>query len=272
MTIRNGEQTDPNHPDQGGAGLPAAPEAADVPSLVRSLHSAIDSTLEGCSLRYHEPEHGLFIEYGVGGRHSLSYRLSHLDTPIGEVRIAHGQPLTEAHTEAMENLLAAALPRLYSLLRETPTTNTVSLDADTGLATRAALDDLLGAGNDGYGPDYGPAGVLLIRIDDPRTSPPAVLRRVALQIAAVVGDPDRLYRYDDMVIAVALYPGDTDTSGVIAERIRLMVAAMPVALPAPTVTVVVLGLGAKFEREKVAAAAERLANDTQRRNRVIDAG
>lgn len=268
MTMRNTEQTDPNGRPLGATALPAPREAADVPSLLRNLRAAIDAAVQGCSVRYHEPEHGLFIEYGAGGRHSLSYRLSHLDTPIGEIRIANQQRFADEQIEHIEHLLAAALPRLHTLLNETPKSTTSTLDADTGLATRTALDDLLALRDQGYGP----AGALLIRIDDPHATPLAVLRRVALQIAAVVGDPDRLYRYDDTVIAVALYPGDVETSHFVAERIRLMVAAMPVALPAPTVTVAILDLTTSSERDGLAAAVERLANDTQRKNRVIDAG
>jgi GGDEF domain-containing protein len=78
---------------------------------------------------------------------------------------------------------------------------------------------------------------MAIRIDADADAP--LVRRVVLQVVAVLGDPDRAYRLGPRTFAVSLYEADRVAARLLAERIRLMVAAMPSSAAAPTVTIVV---------------------------------
>jgi GGDEF domain-containing protein len=110
--------------------------------------------------------------------------------------------------------------------------------------------------------------LLIIRIDEAVDA--ETRRRVALQISAVLGDPDRAYSISDRAFAVALYEGDAATSQFLAERIRLMVAAMQAALPTPSVTVALAGMSAAEATDAAIARLElELAERADLRNRVV---
>ena len=247
---------DAPRPEQTAA---TASEGRDPRTFIESLSDELEATLPGISLHFHDPQHGVEVDVDRGGRHSLSYRLRHAGVTLGEVTLRSRNRFDGTDIDRVEAILARALPALAEHLAALHDA-TSDIDADTGLQSRAALQHLLAR------TPVGPVGLMAIRIDTDADS--ATVRRVALQIAAVLGDPDRAYRIGARTFAVSLYEADACAARFLAERIRLMVAAMPTTLPAPTVTVIVADISehsdATLERMEARLDAHRAT-----RNRVI---
>ena len=237
----------------------AARTTRDPRAFIESLSDELEATLPGISLHFHDPQHGVEVDIDRGGRHRLSYRLRHAGVTLGEMTLRSRHRFDGADIECVEAVLARALPTLAEHLAALDDAAS-DIDADTGLQSRAALQRLLRRS------PVGPIGLMAVRIDTDADS--ATVRRVALQIAAVLGDPDRAYRIGTRTFAVSLYEADAYAARFLAERIRLMVAAMPAQLPAPTVTVIVADItersDATLERIDARLDAHRAA-----RNRVI---
>ena len=195
----------------------------------------------------------------------MSYRLRHEGAPLGEIRLRRRIAFNETDIDRVESILAHALPALEVALRSLQSSASSDIDPDTALQNRSALVRLLARAR---ADDDGPTALLMVSIDDAADA--GIKRRVALQLAAVLGDPDRAYRIGERTFAVALYRGDDATAQFLAERIRMMVAAMPVALPSPTVTVALTKLSASERSEATLAQCEaRLQAHSAIRNRVI---
>lgn len=105
--------------------------------------------------------------------------------------------------------------------------------------------------------------ILLVRIDG-EVLTDRMRSRITLLIAALIPHPDRMFNLDSRTIVVPLGCRDTVDAGFLAERIRLMVAAMPAALGAPTVTVAMAT--ADQLRDQPSAAIDAMRHG---RNRVI---
>jgi GGDEF domain-containing protein len=244
--------------------LPAAP-ARDPHAFIGLLARELDAALPGISVHFHDPEHGIEFDLDHGGRHQLSYRLRHKGASLGEITLRFRNRFSGGEIDRIESILARALPALVSLIDELRTSGSSDIDPDTALQTRAALLRHLARAK---GTVDGPTTLLIVRIDEAADA--GIRRRVALQLAAVLGDPDRAYRIDDRAFAVTLYRGDAAAERFLAERVRLMVAAMPIALPAPTVTVALSKLPLGEDPQITLLRAERdLAQRADVRNRVI---
>ena len=239
--------------------------STDPHTFIAMLANELDASLPGIGVHYHDPERGVEVIKARGGRHQLSYRLRHQSAPLGEIRLHRRAPFTGADIDRIESILARALPALEVVLRSLQSSASSDMDPDTALQNRAALVRLLARAR---ADDDGPTALLIVKIDE--ATDPAIKRRVALQLAAVLGDPDRAYRIGERTFAVALYRGDHTAAKFLAERIRMMVAAMPVALPSPTVTVALTKLSASARSEAALVDAEaRLEAHSAIHNRVI---
>jgi GGDEF domain-containing protein len=243
--------------------LPAG-ATRDPQAFIAALAGELDATLPGISVHFHDPEHGIEVDIDRGGRHQLSYRLRHKGAALGEITLRFRTRFSSGDIDRIESILARALPVLVSLIAELRTSASSDIDPDTALQTRAALLRHLGRAK---GTIDGPTTLLIIRIDDAADA--GIRRRVALQLAAVLGDPDRAYRIDDRAFAVTLYKADAAAERFLAERIRMMIAAMPVALPAPTVTVALAKLPSGEDPQITLLRAERDLAQANSRNRVI---
>lgn len=242
--------------------LPGTPER-DPQAFITALAGELDATLPGISVHFHDPEHGIEVNLDRGGRHQLSYRLRHKGASLGEITLRFRNRFGSADIDRVESTLARALPVLASLFDELQASS--DIDSDTALQTRAALLRHLERAAKTVD---GPTTLLIVRIDEAADA--GIRRRVALQLAAVLGDPDRAYRIDDRAFAVTLYKADAPAERFLAERIRMMIAAMPIALPAPTVTVALAKLPTGEDPQITLLRAERdLAQRSDARNRVI---
>lgn len=90
----------------------------------------------------------------------------------------------------------------------------------------------------GVEPNSTPATMLLVRVDDGALDV-GLRTRIIRLINAVIQDCDGSFAFDSRTTAVPLGEHEAASAGFLAERIRLMVAAMRAALPAPTVTVAI---------------------------------
>jgi len=250
-----------SEPSVARAGQPPS----DPHGFIAALANELDATLPGVGLHFHDPEHGIEVNLDRGGRHQLNYRLRHNGVSLGEVTLRFRNRFSRADIECVEAILARALPVLGSLIEGFAADASSDVDPDTALQTRAALLRLLVRA--AKSTDC-PTTLLIIRIDEAADA--GIRRRVALQLAAVLGDPDRAYRIGDRTFAVTLYKADAPAARFVAERIRLMVAAMPAALPAPTVTIALVRLSAEEDGERALLRAERdLDQHSSLRNRVV---
>ncbi len=238
---------------------------SDPRAFITSLASELDAALPGIGVHYHDPEHGIEVNLDQGGRHQLSYRLRYKGDSLGEVTLRFRNRFSGADINRVEAILARALPTLGLLLQHFADDASSDIDSETALQTRTALLRHLARAP---AISTGVKTLLIVRIDDATDA--GTRRRVALQMAAVLGDPDRVYRISDRAFAVALYDADSASAGFLAERIRLMVAAMPVALPAPSVTVAIAETTAGKMPDRVLADAElELNRRVGLRNRVV---
>ena len=243
--------------------LPGSPD--DPHAFITALLRELDANVPGIGVHFHDPEHGIEVNVDRGGRHQLSYRLRHKGASLGEITLRLRNRFSSTDIERVESILAQALPVLGTLIDGIGISPSSDVDPDTALQTRAALLRHL-ARTAGCPGDS--VRLLIVRID--AAADAGIRRRVALQLAAVLGDPDRAYRLDERAFAVMLYPTESTTERFLAERIRMMVAAMPVALPAPTVTVALTQLAFGDEAERSLLKAEKdLAQRSNVRNRVI---
>jgi GGDEF domain-containing protein len=243
---------------------PPAGPARDPQTFIATLAAELDATLPGVSVRFHDPEHGIEVDIDHGGRHQLSYRLRHKGASLGEITLRFRTRFSSGDIDRIESTLARALPAFLSLIEGLRTTASSDIDPDTALQTRAALLRHLARARATVD---GPATLLIVRIDEAADA--GVRRRVALQLAAVLGDPDRAYRIGDRAFAVTLYRADAAAERFLAERIRMMVAAMPIGLPAPTVTVALAKLPGGEDPQITLLRAERDLAQADTRNRVI---
>jgi GGDEF domain-containing protein len=238
--------------------------AADIESLVSGLAQELEAVLPGIGVHVHVPEHGIEVNVNRGGQHQLSYRLRHHGTSLGEVTLRSRSRFSGADIERMESILARCMPLFAASLAELGSDASSDIDPDTGLQTRAAL---LRHMQRAAAQDC-PTALLIVRSD--QSADTGTLRRIALQLAAVLGDPDRAYRIGERTFAVTLYDAEAAAGRFLAERIRLMIAAMPVRLPAPTVTIALTRLGADEDGDET---LDRAQIDLERRsdvhNRVI---
>ncbi len=244
--------------------LPRA-NADDPRAFVTMLARELDTTLPGIGLHFHNPEHGIEVNVDRGGRHQLNYRLRHEGASLGEITLRLRNRFSGADIDRVESILARALPGLTTLIQNLRTATSSDIDPDTAVQTYAALLRHLSRAT-GF-PD-GPTTLLIVRIDEAADS--GIRRRIALQLSAVLGDPDRVYRIDSRAFAVTLYKADAHAERFLAERIRLMVAAMPAVLPAPTVTVALTHLPrAQDPQQLLDQVMNDLAELHDVRNRVI---
>jgi GGDEF domain-containing protein len=221
----------------------------DPRAFVASLASELAAALPGIGVHYHHAEHGIEVGADDGGRNQLSYRLRHKGVFLGEVTLRLRNRFSGADIDQVESILARALPALADLLQLLSSDASSEIDGETALQTRTALLRHLARV-----PAAARKTLLIIRIDD--AGDENTRRRVALQLSAVLGDPDRAYRISDRAFAVALYDADGPSAQFLAERIRLMVAAMPAALPAPSVTVAIAEFSAANAPERALARCE----------------
>ena len=243
--------------------LPAG-STRDPQTFIAALAAELDATLPGISVHFHDPEHGIEVDIDHGGRHQLSYRLRHKGASLGEITLRFRARFSSNDIDRIESILARALPALVSLVDALAASASSDIDPDTALQTRAALLRHLARATATLD---GPTTLLIVRIDEAADA--GVRRRVALQLAAVLGDPDRAYRIDDRAFAVTLYKTDSAVQRFLAERIRMMIAAMPIALPAPTVTVALAQLPPGEDPQITLLRAERDLAQANTRNRVI---
>jgi GGDEF domain-containing protein len=232
----------------------------DPRTFIASLMDELEAAMPGLSVHYHHAEHGIEVMRNDGGRNQLSYRLRHEGTFLGEVTLRCRSRFSTAEIGRFESILARAIPQLAVQLKSLASDASSDIDSDTGLQTRTALLRHLARA---------PAAqitLLVVRIDDEVSA--EVRRRVALQLSAVLADPDRAYAISACAFAIAL--GETDSPQFLAERIRLMVAAMPTALPAPSVTVALAEIVDAEAAEMTLARVElELAKRADLRNRVV---
>ena len=233
----------------------------DPRTFIASLADELEAAMPGLSVHYHHAEHGIEVIRNGGGRNQLSYRLRHEGTFLGEVTLRCRSRFSAAEIGRFESILARAIPQLAAQLKSLASDASSDIDAETGLQTRTALLRHLARA-----PAAQVSTLLVVRIDDAVSA--EVRRRVALQLSAVLADPDRAYAISECAFAIAL--GETDSPEFLAERIRLMVAAMPTALPAPSVTVALAEIAdAEAAQTTLARVESELAERADLRNRVV---
>jgi GGDEF domain-containing protein len=237
-------------------------DARDPRAFVASLATELETALPGVGIHYHHAEHGIEVIRNDGGRHQLSYRLRHKSAFLGEVTLRSSKRFSGADISRVESILARAMPLLATQLQSLAGDASSELDPGTALQTRTALLRHLARA-----PAQQATTLLIVRIDDAIDA--ATRRRVALQLSAVLGDPDRAYCISDRAFAVALHDADAASTQFLAERIRLMVAAMPTALPAPSVTVAVATVHAGDADTAVTRFEQELELRADLRNRVV---
>jgi hypothetical protein len=233
----------------------------DPRACVASLADELEAALPGVSVYYHHAEHGIDVIRNGGGRNQLNYRLRHEGTFLGEVTLRYRSRFSAAEIGRFESILARAIPQLAGQLKWLTSDASSDIDTDTGLQARTALLRHLARA-----PTARASTLLVVRIDDAVNA--EVRRRIALQLSAALADPDRAYTISECAFAVVL--GEIDSARFLAERIRLMVAAMPTALPAPSVTVAIAEtVDAEAAETTLARAELELAARTDLRNRVV---
>src|SRR5262249_54513997 len=102
----------------------------DPRSFIEALATALEATVPGIGLHFHDPEHGIEVALESGGRHRLSYRLRHSGRTLGEVTLRSRNRFDRDAIDRIEDILARALPALAERLAAAPSDAASDIDPD----------------------------------------------------------------------------------------------------------------------------------------------
>lgn len=208
----------------------------DLERLIGLFVEEANLLLDDVALHYAHPGLGIKVGIAPQGVHRCSYDLRIVDMALGEVTIARAKRFQKWELEVFEALLGGLLFPLRNALQYRDALEAAHRDPLTGLYNRAALDEALGNEISRAHRNGNPLALLMIDIDHFKDvndryghlAGDRVLGAVAQCLSHGKRDADRLYRYGGEEFALLLPETALAEAGIVAERMRALVAGLAI--------------------------------------------
>jgi diguanylate cyclase (GGDEF)-like protein len=179
-------------------------------------------------VRYRNPDLNVDLKLGTQARHSCTYKLNLGDEPLGKLTLRRNQKFTKNEIEALEDLLCTLLYPLRNALLYQDALRLAQRDPLTGIANRAALDDIMRREFSHAQRHACDCAMLILDIDHFKTVNDkyghiigdCALKSVARMMESCKRDSDLLFRYGGEEFVILMRNTDLEGARLLAERIR----------------------------------------------------
>ncbi len=241
--------------------------------LINSLQSTLDLqeqlaifqqwlhlTVRTDSVGYHHKQQQIAISLGSQQVHSCNYRLNSEQEYLGEIEFTRSSRFSDEDLSQIETALTALLYPVRNALRYHDAIQTALRDPLTGTGNRIALDNALRRECQ-LAERYAQSVSLLVldidffkHINDNHGHlvGDQVLQEVAQRVRGVTRETDMTFRYGGEEFVVVLSKTDINGAGLIAERIRQVIAQTPFAAPTGAINVTIsIGAASLCKQDKI---------------------
>lgn len=204
----------------------------DLADLIQQFGRELAREIGGTALLF-QPPAGDALHHGDSGRHRVSYQLEYDNLPLGILECSRDKRFSERELERVELMIGCLIPALRNAQRYQLALASAVLDPMTGLGNRAGLLRAVDREIALARRHRHPAALLVIDIDFFKqindsfghSAGDAVLLDVAHTLRQICRGTDALFRFGGEEFVALLPQTDAEGAAVIAERIRLGVAA-----------------------------------------------
>ncbi|MCF4995005.1 diguanylate cyclase [Pseudomonas syringae] len=180
------------------------------------------------ALVYQHQGSDLRLEFGVRGRHSVSYSLSHDGEQLGELIFRRNQRFSEHEQGNLESLLSALLYPMRNALLYRAATQSALRDPLTGTGNRIAMEQTLHREIEMARRHLQPLSLLMLDIDHFKdvndshghSAGDEVLKAVAASIKGQLRNVDMVFRYGGEEFLILLSNTSRDAAALVGERLR----------------------------------------------------
>ncbi|ROM90420.1 GGDEF domain-containing protein [Pseudomonas brassicacearum] len=180
------------------------------------------------ALNYQHKTSDLRLEFGQRGHHSVSYRLSHEGTHLGDLVFRRNQRFSEKDQGNLESLLSTLLFPMRNALLYRAATQSALRDPLTGTGNRIAMDQTLQREIDMARRHMQPLSLLMLDIDHFKqindnyghSAGDDVLKAVATSIKDQLRNVDMVFRFGGEEFLILLSNTSREAAAMIGERLR----------------------------------------------------
>lgn len=206
----------------------------DLADLIQQFGREIEREVGGAGSLFQPTDNADPMHCGQSGRHRVSYKLEYDNLPLGVLECSRDKRFTEREQERLEMMIGCLIPALRNAQRYQMALQSAVLDPMTGLGNRAGLNRAVDREIALARRHRHAAALLVIDIDHFKqindtyghSAGDAVLLEVANTLRYICRGSDALFRFGGEEFVALLPQTDTHGAAVIAERIRVAVAAM----------------------------------------------
>lgn len=223
----------------------------DVPQMVAHFAEEVVQLVALDGLEFLHAPLAISCHLGRQSRHSAAYRLTLGDEMLGTVTFRRGRKFTEGELRQLEGLICHLLYPLRNAIAYEQALHAARRDPLTGLCNRAALNETLEREVQRARRHEHALSLVVMDVDHFKrindrhghAAGDAVLRAVSERIRGSIRDTDVAFRFGGEEFVVLLNETPLVGAGIVAERLRSILAASPIVLDDGTAHVITASLG-----------------------------